>query len=137
MTEVRKSNIRDAGLGLFATKAFRKGSRITHMDGEVLTRAEYNDKYDDGRTLAPYTIQATPQTFIDGRDPLLCVHDGRFANDGRGRASNAVYQIDCTSRVNPRARPHRVSVVAVRRIEVGEEILVDYGSEYWADDADL
>lgn len=56
---------------------------------------------------------------------------GRYANDakGIGRAeglrNNAQYEI------KTRQREKRVFIVATRTIKANDEVLVDYGKDYW------
>ena len=134
MTEVRKSTIATAGMGLFATKAFKRGARVTFMDGEVLTRPQFEERYGvDADHMAPYVIQATPYTYIDAGNGALCAYPGRYANDGGEIGSNSHFKMDGQSRATPRARPHQVSVVACRAIAPGDEIFAYYGNEYWGD----
>lgn len=118
--DIRPSTIPGAGLGLFALQEFKSGELIAPYKGEILTRAQMNERYDleDGG-LAPYALQINANTFIDS----ACSRGtGAFINT-KPRHNNARFSV-----YSGRAgHPPSASVRATKRIAPGEEIFVDYG----------
>jgi hypothetical protein len=105
-----------AGDGLFTTKPIKKGAVICEYTGDrvVETNPDYENPY-------ALEIRERPPTFIDAsktNEP----GEGRWVNDPRGPGKNASLDYD--------EKTKRAMVTALRDIEPGEEILVDYGEEY-------
>lgn len=104
---------RVAGRGVFwrGTEALATGKRIGVYAGAV-TSAEPAD--------TTYTLSLGPRTHVDGSR-----HGNwtQFINDprGTGKAANVMFTTDG-------------SVLTLRAIQPGEELLIDYGAEYWEDD---
>ncbi len=102
------------GLGLFATKAIKKGTRIVRYFGPLL---DSRKKEDDA---------------IENK--YLFELDGRWTIDGSVRANVARYinhscRPNAESDVKPRKR--KVYIRAIKNIEPGEEINYDYGTDYF------
>ena len=137
--EVKESGVPNAGLGLWATRAFAKGSLITEYDGEGISYAEAIKRRDAGVS-----------THIKSLDPMhLCI-DGRgltAASNGRGGASFANDPYTTPYRRNtvfvtkqgvkgsvPRlgfGSLSRCFLQATRAIAPGEELFVSYGDSYF------
>ena len=110
MYEVKKAS---AGLGLFATKDFKRGDRIVQYTGPriLFAKAKNNAKY------------------------LMEVDDG-WVIDGKGRDNIARY-------INHSCHPNAEAIVedgdtevfiyARRAIRVGDEITMHYGEDYWGE----
>lgn len=103
---VKKSS---AGLGLFATRPFKKGERVIEYFGRTIAPAE------------EYT----------SRSKYLFQINSRKTIDGTTRANTARYinhscRPNCESEIN---RGH-VYINAIRNIKIGEEFAYDYGKEY-------
>lgn len=148
---VKESLVHSAGLGLFTTVAIPRGSFIDVYHGTVFTDKE----------LEEYEAKLTGQEQDKMRAYLLFDRENhlnivpfhttdcysRFANDVtlQGRMCNAIF-----SRFRPRNRKtrsyyahfpsvdlpveHRRATMCIRAsvdILPGEEIYVDYGSDYW------
>ena len=115
---VRKSNIPQAGLGLFAEKPFAIDDRIVEYSGEKLTTGQYDRRYDKD-SMGSYGIQLSEKFVIDAH--LTSSGVARYACDfhGSGKKSNAEY-------VNFGSR---IWIVAIKKIKVGDEILTDYGDD--------
>jgi SET domain-containing protein len=110
---ISPSLIPNAGMGLFAQRAFRKGEYITLYDGEVLTREEANKR-------PCHTHMAAREgTIVDGlKTPVRGKGGGSFANGTLfEKESNAIIVCQLAS----------LFVKAKRNIKSGEEILVCYG----------
>jgi hypothetical protein len=113
--EVRPSTIAGAGLGLFATRTLAPGSDIVAYTGEVLTRAQYLERYplEDAR----YVFSPKPGIYIDAIDPAT---------------SSLARYVNARPAAEANARLTAAGTVAVkgRAIDAGEEIFVDYGAGY-------
>jgi SET domain-containing protein len=102
------------GLGLFATKPIKKGTRIVRYFGPLL---DSKKKKDD-----------------DIENKYLFELNNRWTIDGSVRANVARYvnhacKPNAESDVKPRKR--RVYIRAIKNIEPGEEINYDYGTDYF------
>jgi SET domain-containing protein len=101
-----------AGLGLFAQKTFTRGEFIIEYTGELIPTAEADRR---------------------GGKYLFVVSDSQTI-DGKGRANIARYiNHSCTPNAEAELNEDelRVRIYAKKKILPGEEILYDYGSEYW------
>ena len=102
------------GLGLFATKPIKKGAKIIRYFGPLL---DSRKKKDDA---------------IENK--YLFELNGRWTIDGSVRKNIARYinhacKPNAESDVNPRKR--KVVIRAIKKIEPGEEINYDYGTDYF------
>ena len=101
------------GLGLFATKPIKKGTKIVRYFGPLLDSR--NKKHD-----------------IDNK--YLFELNGRWTIDGSVRKNVARY-INHACRPNAEsdvsARKRKVVIRAIKNIEPGEEINYDYGTDYF------
>lgn len=117
--EVKKSEIENAGDGLFAKEFIEKGSYILPYDGVYMSNNTLEKIYGDN--LAPFTLQVSDDIYIDGKGFLAAK-----ANDYRG-----------SKRSSPNAELASADdnlvawIEAVEDINPGEEILIDYGEDYW------
>ncbi|MHC4054045.1 SET domain-containing protein [Bradyrhizobium sp. 25ACV] len=102
------------GLGLFATKPIKKGTRIIRYFGPILdSRIPEQD---------------------DVENKYLFELNGRWTIDGSVRKNLARYinhscRPNAESDVRPRER--KVFIRAIRNIEPGDEINYDYGTDYF------
>src|SRR6516225_2522424 len=102
------------GLGLFATKPIKKGTKIIRYFGPLLdSRKEKDDAIEN-----KYLFELTNRWTIDGsvRDNIA-----RYINHG--------CRPNAESDVKPRKR--RVYIRAIKNIEPGDEINYDYGTDYF------
>jgi len=102
------------GLGLFATKPIKKGTRIIRYFGPLLDC----DKEEDDAIENKYLFQLTNRWTIDGS-----------VRENIARYINHACRPNAESDVKPRKR--KVYIVAIKNIEPGEEINYDYGTEYF------
>jgi SET domain-containing protein len=102
------------GLGLFATKPIKKGTRIVRYFGPIL---DSKKKKDD-----------------DIENKYLFELNNRWTIDGSVRANVARY-INHACKPNAesdvKSRKRRVYIRAIKNIEPGEEINYDYGTDYF------
>jgi flagellar biosynthesis GTPase FlhF len=102
------------GLGLFATKPIKKGTRIIRYFGPLLDC----DKEEDDAIENKYLFQLTNRWTIDGS-----------VRENIARYINHACKPNAESDVRPRKR--KVFIRAIKNIEPGEEINYDYGTDYF------
>ena len=100
------------GLGLFATKPIKRGAYIAAYRGRRITTEEADRREARG---ARYMFELNKRWTIDG-SPRWNV--ARYINHS------------CQPNAKPVGRRGGIVIVAMRRIEPGEEIAYDYGWEY-------
>jgi SET domain-containing protein len=109
--KVRRSKVH--GLGAFATRRIRKGTRITEYLGDRISHAEADNRYegkdeDDNHT---FLFIVDRKTVIDAG---VGGNDARFINHG------------CDPNCESVTEDRRVFIEALRTIEPGEELKYDY-----------
>jgi hypothetical protein len=102
------------GLGLFATKPIKKGTRIIRYFGPLLDC----DKEEDDAIENKYLFQLTNRWTIDGS-----------VRENIARYINHSCRPNAESDVKPIKR--KVYIRAIKDIEPGEEINYDYGTDYF------
>ena len=119
--EVKRSNLPGAGKGLFARYFIPKKTVIAEYKGRITTWAAVKqDNASNG-----YLYYINRHHVIDARHYKKS--KARYANDARGLQrikgflNNAVYI----------EKNGRVFIESTRDIAPNEEILVNYGKEYW------
>jgi len=115
------------GLGLFATEDFAKGDEIAPYRGEVVSHRKINQLC-PGDDLVVYGLQITAKEHVNACKTTDGV--ARFANDPHGsdKEPNAEFPYVNKKRKN---LPKKLMLTAVKPIKKGEEVLVDYGEDYW------
>src|SRR6201997_4813678 len=102
------------GLGLFATKPIKKGTRIIRYFGPILdSKKEEEDAIEN-----KYLFELTNRWTIDGS-----------VRENVARYINHACRPNAESDVRPRKR--KVFIRAIKNIEPGEEINYDYGTDYF------
>ena len=121
--ELKDSKIAGAGTGLFAKKKFKKDEFICWYFGVLVDKDLVENEYYDSDYLLknPHHLDF----IIDADDPLSCF--GRYANDSLGRKKN-------NSRFEFYVDINTASLVATKDIKKGDEIYVDYGTDFWLDE---
>ena len=111
MFHVRRSRVH--GLGAFATRRIRKGTRIIEYLGERVTHQEADRRYEAKATADNHTF-----LFVVDRSTVIDAgvngNDARFINHG------------CDPNCESVTAGGRVFVVAIRTIQPGEELKYDY-----------
>jgi SET domain-containing protein len=98
-----------AGLGLFATRAYKKGERIIEYFGRTLTTAEeYTSK-------SKYLFEVNSRKTIDGTTRK---NIARYINHS------------CKPNCEPEIERGRIFIDAIKSIKPGDEFTYDYGEEY-------
>lgn len=106
---VRRSS---AGLGLFATRPFKKGERIIEYTGRAISEDE---KY---TSRSKYLFEVNKRKTIDGATRS---NIGRYINHS------------CRPNCIPEIVGGRIFIEALRNIKEGEEFGYNYGKEYFDD----
>jgi SET domain-containing protein len=102
------------GLGLFATKKIKKGTKIIRYFGPMLDCNKPKDDAIENK----YLFQITKRWTIDGS---VRKNIARYANHAcRPNAESDVSK-----------KKLRVDIVAIKTIQPGEEITYDYGTDYF------
>ena len=133
--EVRSAGSK--GLGLFAKRRLTRGQCLVRYTGALRPLAKFVAMQKRGETSGRYAIKLGSDWVIDAEsgDDASCA---RYINHSV-RRENCVY-VPCGLRalalpdVLPSSwsrEPSFVYVEAMRQIEAGEELLVDYGEGYW------
>ena len=102
------------GLGLFATRPIRKGTRIIRYFGPLLDSKKKKDDEIENK----YLFELNDRWTIDGS---VRKNIARYINHG--------CRPNAESDVKPRKR--RVYIRAIKNIEPGDEISYDYGTDYF------
>jgi len=102
------------GLGLFATKPIKKGAKIVRYFGPLLDSKKKKDDAIENK----YLFELTNRWTIDGS-----------VRENVARYINHACKPNAESDVRPRKR--KVFIRAIKRIEPGEEINYDYGTDYF------
>ena len=102
------------GLGLFATKPIKKGTKIVRYFGPLLDSKKKKDDAIENK----YLFELNNRWTIDGS-----------VRENVARYINHACKPNAESDVKPRKR--KVFIRAIKKIEPGEEINYDYGTDYF------
>ena len=102
------------GLGLFATKPIKKGTKIVRYFGPILDSKKKKDDAIENK----YLFELNSRWTIDGS-----------VRENVARYINHACRPNAESDVKPRKR--KVFIRAIKNIEPGEEINYDYGTDYF------
>src|SRR6266702_6890195 len=102
------------GLGLFATKPIKKGTKIVRYFGPLLDSKKKKDDAIENK----YLFELNNRWTIDGS-----------VRENVARYINHACRPNAESDVKPRKR--KVYIRAIKKIEPGEEINYDYGTDYF------
>ncbi|MBX3257800.1 MAG: SET domain-containing protein-lysine N-methyltransferase [Chitinophagaceae bacterium] len=118
--EVKQSGIPNAGNGLFTRIFIPAGTNIVEYTGVITTWNEAKKEWDNG-----YIYYISRNRVIDAKPHVHAL--ARYANDAAGLEKVKRLKNNCVYK--PRGK--RIFIHTVRDIQPGEEILVEYGKEYW------
>ncbi len=112
--EIRRSPV--AGMGAFATRSIRKGTRLIEYVGERIRQSEADARYDDDAMDHHHTFLFTvdKKTVIDAS---FGGNEARFINHS------------CEPNCEARMEGKRVFIEAIADIKSGTELFYDYGLE--------
>jgi uncharacterized protein len=120
---VKKSQLPNAGKGLYTNASLKKGDIIIEYLGEIIDWKEYIKRVAEDKD--GYLFFINKNYCIDSYNTPE--HKARYSNDAQGLTrvkglkNNSVYEI----------QGKKCFVKALRNIEAGEEIFVSYSKEYW------
>lgn len=98
-----------AGLGLFATRAYKKGERVIEYFGRTISTAEeYSSR-------SKYLFEVNSRRTIDG---TTRTNIARYINHS------------CKPNCEPEIERGHIYIDAIKNIKAGEEFCYDYGEEY-------
>ncbi len=121
--KVKRSQLPDAGKGLFTTTPIKKNTKVIEYKGEIIDWKEYEKRVLEDKD--GYLFYITRKRCIDAYSTPQYM--ARYANDAAGirriagLRNNASYQIF----------DDKCYIVAERDIKAGEEVFVNYTKEYW------
>jgi uncharacterized protein len=119
---VKPSQIKQAGLGLYTTRHFKKGQRLDKYKGEVMGSSSFDRRYPKNK-LAQYGLTIGKHKFVDGRSTQSSW--ARYANDARGsRFRN-------NANLTAGNRKTWGGLVAKNNIPPNREVFTSYGKSYW------
>jgi SET domain-containing protein len=127
MLHLKKSLLPGAGKGLFSSVKLTRGDIVCEYEGEIVTWAECERRAELG--YEGYAFFMTKHRCVDAfftPDAL-----GRYANDAKGIGRVEGLKNNAQYEVKTRGGIKKVFIVATRTIHPGDEILVDYGDDYW------
>jgi len=118
---IKKSQLPNAGKGLYTKKEIAKGVRIAEYKGKL--RKWKDVKHLDGHN--GFLMYITRNAVIDGSDTVKAL--ARFANDARGfgRVEGCKNNCEFVSEGN------KCFIESISPVKKGEELLVGYGKEFW------
>jgi SET domain-containing protein len=113
--ELRSSPI--AGVGAFATRRIKKGTRIIEYTGERISNAEADRRYDEDKMKSHHTFlfTLTSRTVVDA---AVGGNEARFINHSCAPNCEAVIEDG-----------KRIYIEALTDIPVGDELVYDYQYE--------
>jgi hypothetical protein len=148
---IKRSTIPDVGFGLFADKYYKRNSLITVYGGSL----HFNDVVEGEYVLS---LQESPPICVDGKDNFHPSEKGRWLNHGytldnipriRHLFDSDVKELSTDNKSGTK-KPYLFQnsanteyyvtrknnfpicyIRAIRDIEKGEELFVDYGDQYW------
>lgn len=121
--KVKKSQLPNAGKGLYTTVPIEKGERVIEYKGEIIAWKQYKERVENDED--GYLLFVNNKRCIDAFNTPQ--HKARYANDAAGLSKVAGLRNNCYYDIID----GRGYIVSSRKIEAGEEIFVSYTKEYW------
>lgn len=116
--DVRPSQIKNAGNGLFAFEYIPKETFIGFYDGDILS---------GDNNITDYSFQISKKYFIDAKDFPRCyiamINDAiysKFINNCEFRITN-----------KKKVENNKICLYTIKDIKKGEELFASYGEDYW------
>ena len=122
---ISSSRIPGAGLGLYLLENAKQGEFIARYSGEAIDRME------NAARSGHYRIQISKNLFLDAEKSHH--FEGRYINDGKraGCGANARFAAGYRTNICSVTGHEWIRIFATRDIRAGEEIYLDYGSDFW------
>ena len=122
--EIREA--RGRGLGVYAKRSIPAGTMICRYWGVVRTRAEHEQLAESGR----YAFDLSGEYIVDA-EPVENL--ARYINHSVRRENCQAVPVDVPDLLQqwPLPSPYAIWLEAKVDIEIGSELLYDYGAAYW------
>lgn len=132
MLEVKKSLIKDAGLGVFATQDINQGDLVSEYWGKYVDLT--NGDFPDSDKLLAVDEKTAFCGYEKYKIPDKC---GHFINDSSkinntNAGSIRIYYKDKNSNVDLVEEKKKFYFEAAKNIQKGDELYFKYGIRYWA-----
>ena len=127
MLYLKKSIIPGAGKGLFVKKEIKRGDIVCEYEGEIVPWSVCEKRSEEGHE--GYAFFITKNRCVDAyftKDAIA-----RYANDAKGIGRVEGLKNNSQYEIKTRQGEKRVFIVAIRTIKPNDEVLVDYGKDYW------
>lgn len=119
MLIIKKSKIKNAGKGVFASKNIPKNTKLGVYKGKLLDNKQLLRKRNTS-----YVWQINKKLFVDGstivKNNILRFVNGCKTKKQHKKCNVFAYIYD-----------KKIHYKTLRNISQGEELLIDYGEEYW------
>jgi len=126
---VKKSNIPNAGKGLFTTVDLPKNSRVLIYQGEMMLQNDGHADKIDKKTKTPDDHSYC--WFLNGKEEICInsIHTPQF----KARYVNDAYKTKFKNNLRPSFdyKNKRVSYISIKNIKAGDELFISYGEPYW------
>ena len=116
--EVKQSQIKNGGCGLYTLKDIKKGTKITKYTGETLTEKEYHNRYLQSN--AKYVFQKGKNVFVNS----LC------KRSIAAMSNTQKYKKDCNAVFSISRDRSTIFIKTIKNIKSDSEIFTYYGREY-------
>lgn len=120
---VKKSQLPNAGKGLFTTTPIKKGEQVIEYKGEIINWKQYEQRVKENKD--GYLFFISNKRCIDAFPTPQ--HKARYANDAAGLSRVKGLKNNCDYEIIG----DQCFIITRRNIEAGEEIFVNYTKEYW------
>ena len=127
MLYLKKSLIPGAGKGLFVKNDIKRGEIVCEYEGEIIPWSVCEKRADEG--YEGYVFFITKNKCIDAYFTKDAI--GRYANDAKGIGRVEGLRNNAQYEIKTRQGEKRVFIVATKTIKANDEVLVDYGKDYW------
>lgn len=129
LVEIKSSNIEGANLGAFSKRDIKEGTRLGAYEGVELN-------YDDYMKLEDQTYVFEVGKKQNGRYIIFYIDASDAQNGNELRYVNGAKTPEQQAMINLRAYQYKEKIYykATRDIKAGEELIIDYGDNYWHDD---
>ena len=127
MLYLKMSLLPKAGKGLFVKKEFKRADIICEYEGEIVPWSVCEKRADEGHE--GYVFFISKNHCIDAYFTPEAI--GRYANDAKGIGRVEGLRNNAQYEIKVREGRKRGFIVATRTIKPNDEVLVDYGNDYW------
>jgi SET domain-containing protein len=127
MLYLKKSLIPGAGKGLFVKNEIKKGEIVCEYEGEIVPWSVCEKRAEQGHE--GYAFFITKNRCVDAYFTKEAI--ARYANDAKGIGRVEGLKNNAQYEIKTRQGEKRVFIVAIKNIKPNDEVLVDYGKDYW------